>query len=557
MDTNTLYYGDNLEILRKYISDNSVDLIYLDPPFNSKATYNLLYKEHSGELSHAQITAFEDTWQWGIESEASLKEIALSSIAPQPAKELMSVLPNFVGQKTPMRAYLTMMAIRLVELKRVLKDTGSIYLHCDPTASHYLKILMDTIFGGANFRNEIVWKRTSAHSGSKRWAPVHDTILFYTKTSNFMWNATFSDYGEEYLDSFYRFKDDIGRYQLGDLTGAGTRLGDSGRPWHGINPTNIGRHWAVPNRILKERLGDNILSATVQEKLDALDKEGLVYWPSKGSMPRLKRYHRQDGGVSILDVISDINPTGAHAKERLGYPTQKPEALLERIIRASSNEGDIVLDPFCGCGTALVTAQMLNRKWIGIDITHLAISTMKWRLERMFNLKPEKDYKVIGEPKDTESAKALSQQSKYQFQWWAVSLIGGQPYGDKKKGADSGIDGYLYFMDEKDKVKKAIISVKGGNVGVSQVRDLIGVVKREKAQMGIFLTLEPPTRPMEQEAVLEGFYDSPLGKKYQKIQIFSIDQLMNGHKPEIPPWVSPIATPQKAKKKEGESPNLF
>jgi site-specific DNA-methyltransferase (adenine-specific) len=217
METNVLYYGDNLEILHKHILDCSVDLIYLDPPFNSNATYNVLFKEPSGVPSQAQISAFADTWHWGLESERALQEIAASPVAPQEVKELMSMLPGLVGKRTDMMAYLTMMCVRLIELRRVLRDTGSIYLHCDPTASHYLKILMDTIFGAGNFRNEIIWKRTSAHSGSKRWAPVHDTILFYSRSESFKWNPTFSDYDEEYLDSFYRFKDKRGTYRLGDL----------------------------------------------------------------------------------------------------------------------------------------------------------------------------------------------------------------------------------------------------------------------------------------------------------------------------------------------------
>jgi len=536
MDTNVLYYGDNLEILRKYIPDNSIDLIYLDPPFNSQATYNLLYKEHSGQLSNAQITAFEDTWIWGIESEASLKEIVLSNIAPQPTKEFMSVLPNFVGQKTPMRAYLTMMAIRLVELRRVLKDTGSIYLHCDPTASHYLKLLMDTIFGPQNFRNEIVWRRTNAKSlAFTRLASNHDIILRFTKSDKWTWNQQYTEHDPEYINNFYRYiEEGTGRqYRLADLT----------------NPNKNRPH------LTYEFLGVTRVWRWTKERMQATYDKGLIFQSNPGRVPQLKRYLDEQEGNTIDDIWNDIPPISAQAKERLGYPTQKPEALLERIIQASSNEGDIVLDPFCGCGTALISAEKLNRKWVGIDITHLAISTMKWRFDKIF---PDLKYKVVGEPKDLESAIALAQQDKYQFQWWAVSLIKyAQPYGDKKKGADSGIDGYLYFQDEKDKIKKAIISVKGGHVGVSQVRDLIGVVKREKAEMGIFITLEPFTKPMEQEAILEGFYSSPLGRDYQKIQILTIEELLGDKKPDTPSWVASIGTPDVHKKKEGEAPKLL
>ncbi|MFH1651908.1 MAG: DNA methyltransferase, partial [Chloroflexota bacterium] len=286
---------------------------------------------------------------------------------------------------------------------------------------------------------------------------------------------------------------------------------------------------------------------------ERLEKEGRIFY-TKNGIPRMKRFLDEAKGMPVQDLWSDLESLRSWHAERLGYPTQKPETLLERVIQSSSNEGDIVLDPFCGCGTALVAAQKLNRRWIGIDITHLAISTMKWRLDKMF---PNIKYKVIGEPKDLESAKELASQNKYQFQWWAVSLVGGQPYGDKKKGADTGIDGYLYFMDEKNTVKKAIISVKGGSVTVSQIRDLIGVVQREKAEMGVFLSLESATKPMQIEADSQGFYKSPLGKDYPKIQILTVEQLLASMQPDMPPWISPVQAPAAAKKSEGEAKRLF
>jgi adenine specific DNA methylase Mod len=528
MDTNVLYYGDNLEILRKYIPDESVDLIYLDPPFNSKATYNVLYKEQTGEPSQAQITAFEDTWHWGLESEKALQEIFASPIAPSAVKDFMSVMPKFLGKKTDMSAYLTMMCVRLLELKRVLKNTGSIYLHCDPTASHYLKIVMDAIFGTASFRNELVWKRQSAHSDSRGYGSVHDIVLFYVKSSEFTWNKTYQGYDEGYTEQYYRYVDENGRRFMSDnLSASGLQGGGYEYEWKGIK-----RVWRVPF-----------------QTMERLEKEGKIFY-TKNGIPRMKRYLDEAKGMPVQDVWSDLEPLRSWHAERLGYPTQKPESLLERIIQSSSNEGDVVLDPFCGCGTALVAAQRLNRRWVGIDITHLAISTMKWRLEKIF---PGIQYKVIGEPRDLAGAKELANQNKYQFQWWAVSLVGGQPYGDKKKGADTGIDGYLYFMDEKNKVKKAIIQVKAGNVSVSQIRDLIGVVQREKAEMGVFLCLEPATKPMHTEADSQGFYHSPLGKDYPKIQIFTIEQLLEGKKPDIPPWIAPIDTPPTAKKAEGKA----
>ena len=536
METNVLYYGDNLHILRKYIPDGSVDLIYLDPPFNSKATYNVLYKERTGEMSEAQIAAFEDTWRWGLESEKALQEIFESPIAPSAVKDFMSVMPKFLGKKTDMAAYLTMICVRLLELRRVLKDTGCIYLHCDPTASHYLKIVMDAIFGVVNFRNEIVWKRADTvkgniGQGSRFFDRNTDSLLFYAKADSNIFNPIFKGYSQEYIETSYRHVEpQTGRrYQLISMTAPGGSA--KGNPKYEI--MGVTRFWRYS-----------------KGKMQSLIDASLVIQSRPGVVPRRKLYLDEGKGVSVQSLWDDVPALHSQAAERLGYPTQKPEVLLERIIQASSNEGDIVLDPFCGCGTALVVAQRLNRKWIGIDITHLAISIMKWRLEKIF---PNIQYKVIGEPKDLAGAKELADQNKYQFQWWAVSLVGGQPYGDKKKGADTGIDGYLYFMDEKNKVKKAIIQVKAGGVSVSQIRDLIGVVQREQAGIGVFLCLESVTKPMQMEADSQGFYHSPLGKDYPKIQILTIEQLLEGKKPDIPPWIAPVDTPPTAKKSEGKS----
>ncbi len=534
MSENTLYYGDNLKVLREHIADNSIDLIYLDPPFNSKATYNVLFREPDGAPSEAQITAFDDSWHWSEEAERTFEDIVRT--APADVVEMMRAFIHFVG-RNDMMAYLTMMCIRLVELRRVLKDTGSIYLHCDPTASHYLKIVMDTIFGKKNFQNEIIWKRSSAHSSSKRWGPIHDVLLLYTKGANFIWNKVYEQYSDTYLDNFYRFHDEKGKYRSGDLTGAGTRTGDSGKPWKGIDPNKVGRHWAVPKEILRDVFQDlDIDRLSTQAKLDLLDQKGLVHWPAKGSMPRFKGYFDESKGVPIQDIISDIPPIGAHAMERLGYPTQKPEALLERIINASSNEGDVVLDPFCGCGTATVAAQKLKRRWIGIDITHLSINLIKWRLKDAFGLEPKRDYRVVGEPEDIQGARELASQNRYQFQWWALSLIQARPYGEKKKGSDTGIDGYLYFSDEKDAYKKAIVSVKSGGASVQHIRDLGHVIEREGSEIGVFLTLEPPTQPMVTEAAGKGFYRSEAwGKDYARIQIITIEELLSGKQPNIPP----------------------
>jgi DNA modification methylase len=531
MPENILYYGDNLEVMRKYIGDESVDLIYLDPPFNSQRDYNLLFREQSGEPAQAQIKAFTDTWQW---SERAYVEFC--ETCPKPA--LVELVQGFVRTlgRNDLTAYLVMMAPRLVELHRVLKPTGSLYLHCDPTASHYLKVMLDVIFGARNFRNEIVWKRTGAHGGAKRWGPVHDIILFYTKTDQYLWNRVYEPLDEDYIEEFYRHQDERGRYQLVSLTGAGTTKGDSGKPWRGVDPTRVGRHWAVPQPLVEQLVGqERAAKMSVQEKLDVLEAAGYIVWPAKGKVPRYKRYLDMSAGNPIQDVITDIHPISAHAKERLGYPTQKPLALLERIIQASSREGDTVLDPFCGCGTAIVAAQKLNRRWIGIDITHLAIALIKYRLSDMFDLKEGVDYRVIGEPTTVSEARALAQQDRDEFQKWAIGLIPRARPFQQKKGKDTGIDGILYFKDDKSDPKKVVIQVKSGRVGVKDIRDFRGVMEREKATLGLFVTLEPPTQDMRHEADQAGFYTTPLGNlKIPRLQIRTIEELLAGHGFQIP-----------------------
>ncbi len=528
--SNALYYGDNLSVLRESIATESVDLIYLDPPFNSNASYNVLFKATSGKGSQAQIEAFEDTWHWNEHAEQAFDEVMHSGNAE--AANMLKAMRSFLGEND-MMAYLAMMAVRLIELHRVLKPTGSLYLHCDPVASHYLKTLLDSIFGPTNFQNEIIWKRTGSHGGSKRWGPVHDTILFYTKSENYTWNRVFQEYDASYLEKFYRFDDEHGRYRLVTLTGAGIRTGDSGKPWRGVDPTKSGRHWAIPSRALEAAYPDRDLSdLTTQEKLDLLDKAGLVYWPPKGSVPQQKRYSDENPGVLLQDIITDIGPISSQAQERLGYPTQKPLALLERIISASSNEGDLVLDPFCGCGTATHAAEKLHRKWIGIDITHLAIGLIERRLKDGF---PGIKFEVHGTPKDFAGAEDLAKRDKYQFQWWAVTLINAVPYGGKKKGADSGIDGYFYCKPDGKKTEGGIVSVKAGEtLHVDMVRDLRGVMDREKAPLAILLTLREPTTPMVKEAASAGFFKTPFGQ-FPRIQIATVEQLLDRKLPKLPP----------------------
>jgi site-specific DNA-methyltransferase (adenine-specific) len=543
--TNTLFYGDNLPILCEYIADESVDLIYLDPPFNSNRSYNVLFKDERGAEADAQIEAFDDTWHWGASAEHTYKELVENS--PERVSAMIGALRQFIGANQ-MMAYLVMMAARLVELHRVLKPTGSLYLHCDQTASHYLKMMLDAIFGEQNFRSEIAWKRTFAHGSSKKFGPLHDVILFCTKSENFLWTEPRKSPNQDYIEEHFKNVDPTSgrRFQAISLTGAGVRKGDSGKAWRGINPTTVGRHWAVPNDLL-ETLG--IVAKTTQEKLDALDAAGLIYWPKKeGGTPRLKAFADEVKGGALSDFWDDIPPVGAQAAERLGYPTQKPLALLERIISASSNEGDVVLDPFCGCGTAVAAAQKLGRKWIGIDITHLSIALQKNRLKDMFELKPGKDYQVIGEPQDLASARQLARDNRYQFQWWALSLVQARPLGTPspvvtgegrgggKKGADRGIDGVITFIDDpREKPKRALVQVKSGHIKSGDVRDLRGVIEREDAAIGIFITLEPATREMEKEAVAAGFYHSALVQRdFPKLQILAIEELLNDAEPKLP-----------------------
>ena len=551
--TNTLFYGDNLLVLRDHVPDASVDLVYLDPPFNSNASYNVLFREKTGEESPAQIKAFTDTWEWTQEAQATYEQDIIQNPAvPSAVKDMISAFRQFIGQNA-MMAYLVMMAPRLVELHRVLKPTGSLYLHCDPTASHYLKILLDAVFGKQNFRNEVVWKRTYAHGSSRRYGPIHDCLLFYSKSSQYVWTDLRSEHDPEYVSQHFTYVDEGSDrlFQPITLTGSGVRHGDSGKPWRSIDPTFVQRHWALPGPVI-QRLG--IQGETVQEKLDALDASGMIYWPSReGGVPRLKWYADQLEGVALPDIWGDIPRISARASERLGYPTQKPEALLERIISASSNEGDVVLDPFCGCGTAMAAAQKMGRQWLGIDITHLAVALMKNRLKTAFDLEPGRDYAVVGEPQDAGGARALWEQDPYQFQFWAVSLLEAQPQSEQRRGADRGIDGALYFIDgPRRATQKVVVQVKGGRVSSPQVRDLKGVVEREQAAVGLFISLEPPTRDMRAEAASGGFYHSEIWQQdYPKIQLRTIDEMLSGQGFELPPRPAAYQPAQRVRRPQG------
>ena len=550
MSENRLYYGDNLKILREYVADESVDLIYLDPPFNSDRNYNVLFRDESGADSDAQITAFEDTWHWGQTAQETYE--ALVTQGPDRVATAIEAMHTLVGTNQ-MMAYLVMMTARLVELHRVLKPTGSLYLHCDPTASHYLKIILDAIFGVENFRNEIIWKRTASKGLATRRLPDnHDTILCYQKTDAAIWNVdkTFIPYDEDDLDEKtaikYRYRDEDGRlYRLSDLT----------------NPN--------PNRpnLTYEFMGITRVWRWTRERMQKALEDGLVVQTKPGTVPQLKRYLDEQRGRPLDDVWIDISPLNSQAKERLGYPTQKPEALLERIISASSNPGDVVLDPFCGCGTAIAAAQKLGRRWIGIDITHLSVALMKYRLRDMFDLKAGDDYNVIGEPETVSGARQLAQDDRFQFQFWAGSLVEAQPLGGEagsrkgKKGADRGIDGVIRFMDgagKKPDVQRALVQVKSGKVSSRDIRDLVGTVEREDAALGVFITLEKPTRDMVTEALSAGTYASPFyGTTHRKIQILTIEDLLDGGRIDMPPQHGTFKQAARSQGQQGRQMGLF
>ncbi len=565
---NRLHFGDNLKTLRRDIPDESIDLIYLDPPFNSNANYNVLFKEKSGEESAAQIRAFDDTWTWTTQESAALYHDLVQD-GPKKLADLLQALRSFLGTND-MMAYLVMMAGRLLELHRVLKPEGTLWLHCDPTASHYLKLVLDAIFTGQRYVNEISWRRSSAHSdtkqGMRRCGKIHDVIFFYAKSDRFTWNPQYTPYTKEYLESEYRHVGpDDRRYKETDLTAAKPG-GDVEYEWRVKRQLVKGVRWMAdlegeyqnpkPDHEYKGvRPYDGRFWAYSKANLIQFAKDGHLIHRSTG-MPRLVQYADEMPGIPLQDVWDDIPP--ASGKEDLGYPTQKPEALLERIIRVASNDGDIVLDPFCGCGTAVAAAERLKRRWIGIDVTYLAINLVQRRLRDNFGsaLMP---YEIIGAPTDIKGAEALAKQDPYQFEWWAVDLVNARPAKDRKKGADSGVDGYINFFEEHGgQAKKLIVQVKAGHTGVHHVRDLKGTMEREKAVIGTLITLETPTKPMIQEAASAGFYTPEhLSGKYPRLQLFTVAELLDGKRLDFPAGVN-IATFQKAERKsKSEQSSLF
>ncbi|MDP2896504.1 MAG: DNA methyltransferase [bacterium] len=527
---NTLYYGDNLDVLRRHVGDETVDLIYLDPPFNSRATYNVLFAERNGSRAAAQIKAFEDTWRW---DQAAAKAYQEAVEAGGQVSQAMQAFRTFLGEND-MMAYLAMMAPRLVELRRVLKRTGSIYLHCDPTASHYLKMLMDAVFGAENLVNEIVWQKIrTTKTQTLGFGKVHDIIFCYGKGARPMFRTQYKSLDPNYIASHYKRDPQTGRVyrtvsMLQQGQGPARRFGDR------VLAPPAGRHWIWS-----------------QERVDEAFAKGLIRFTRNGRPEKVQFLDDMKGDI-VDDLWIDIYPINSQARERLGYPTQKPEALLGRIINASSNEGDLVLDPFCGCGTTIAVAERLKRRWIGIDITHLAITLMKHRLRDAFG--EQVAYQVIGEPTSVPDAATLAAEDPYQFQWWALGLVGARPV-EQRKGADKGVDGRLYFHDEAEggKTKQVILSVKAGSTGVAHMHELRGVMERENAEFGVLITMQEPTQPMRTEAAAGGFYASPgWGRDYPRLQILTVAELLAGKGIAMPPIRHVSKTFKKAPRAKGE-----
>jgi site-specific DNA-methyltransferase (adenine-specific) len=478
----------------------------------------VLFKSASGAGADASIEAFDDTWTWGDSAKNALMDT--DSGTNRPLQVMMRAMRDAIGEN-PLMAYLSMMAVRLVELHRVLKPTGSLYLHCDPTASHYLKLVLDAVFGAANYVNEIVWKRSDAHNDAKQGAThfgrVHDVIFRYQKTDRAVFNASYTALPESTVEKWYRnIEPETGRrFNKADVTGpGGAGKGNPHYEWNGVL-----RYWRYN-----------------QERMQQLHDDGrLIY--SKSGMTYQKRYLDESKGVPVQDWWGDIAMLrGISGQgERLGYPTQKPRALLERIIAASSNPGDVVLDPFCGCGTAVDAAQKLGRQWIGIDVTHIAIGMIE---DRMRSGYPDIQFETIGVPRDLASAERLAADDPHQFQQWVSWQVGGYPRD--KKGGDKGIDGWFNYLAESGRIEAGVISVKAGDiVNPNMVRDLGRVMERDKYRFGLFIMKSLPTKGMREEAASHPVIETEFGR-FPALQIVTLAELMMGMKPKLPPLISPV-----------------
>ena len=550
---NRLYYGDCLTVMLEWPS-NYVDLIYLDPPFNSNRQYSAIYRDETGRQLPDQVEAFCDMWELDSEREQSIRAMPVlmreNGIDDSVVEFWRLWMRSLRDTQPRLLAYLSYMVERLIIMRRVLKPTGSLYFHCDPTVSHYVKPLLDAIFGHGNFRNEIIWRRTFAHGRAKRWGPIHDTLLFYTRGQNYTWNRTFQDYDGDYVEKAFNSRDEKGLFQSVSLTGPGTRGGDSGLPWRGVDPTESGRHWEVPpDRMLHGDFihPDGYPAMSIQKRLDVLDDAGLIYWPPKGKIPRHKQYLSASPGVPVQDIIGDISPIGAQAQERLGYATQKPLGLLERIISASSNPGDVVLDPFCGCATTMEAAHKLGRKWVGIDIAIHAIKRVaRIRLNERLGLVEGEDYTIEGVPRTVEGAQDLWERDKYHFQKWAVEQVEG--FVTTKRSADGGIDGRLYFaVPHAQDLQSMVIEVKGGaNVSIRDLRALKGVLDYDTALMAGLIVMQPlgvvKQRNFDRFMADAGMLEI-LGIEYPRMQILTVAEIIEGQRFKTP-TVAGRHTPQ-------------
>lgn len=559
---NHLYFGDNLAVLRESVADDSIDLVYLDPPFNSSRAYNVIFERHSKTEAQAQIEAFNDAWTWSQESETLYRQL-LGGEAPVAVADTLEGLYKLLGE-SDMLAYLVMMAPRLIELHHKLKATGSLYLHCDPVASHYLKILLDAIFGPEQFRNEIIWRRTGAHGKVQRYAPIHQVILFYTKSDAFTWNFPRRPYMRGHVAEYF-VRDERGwrtNYYGNVLTGSGRRGGESGLPWRGFDPSAKGRHWAIPSALV-EQVADDMSHLTQHEKLERLYELGHIKIVPGQAWPMYERYLQPNDGAPMPDlwayepytqgtvfgtdegIDEDIRWLSPRDGERLGYETQKPVGLLKRIIAASSNPDDLVLDPFCGCGTTIAAANELGRRWIGIDVTYIAIDLIQKRLRAQYGDTILAQFEIGGIPKDRAGAHALFAQSPFEFQRWAVSLVDGTP--NERTSGDRGIDGVVRFLADANRAMgRAVVSVKGGSINPSAVRDLLGTVEAQHAEMGILITLEPRTRGIDDAVRHSGAYTFvPTGRAYPRVQVLTIDELLAGQHPAMPTPLLPYVRAQR------------
>jgi Adenine specific DNA methylase Mod len=531
-EANLLYYGDNLDVLRRHVRDESIDLVYLDPPFKSNVDYNILFGEH-GEKAAAQVQAFTDTWEWSTDSRAAYEEVVESGGV---VADTMRAFRTMLGA-SDMLAYLSMMAPRLVELHRVLRPTGSLWLHCDPTASHYLKLLLDAVFGPRNFVNEIVWKRQTSHNdaaqGAKHFGRLQDVLLFYAKGPGYYWRQPYRPYDQEYLDAFYRHVEPESgrRYRLSDATAPGGASPQKRNPYYEF--LGIKRYWRFSEARMQE-----------------LYEQGRIVQTKPGTVPAQKRYLDEMPGMPLGTWWDDIKPLQSQGSERLGYPTQKPLALMTRIVDASSRPGDTVLDPFCGCGTTIDAAQALGRRWIGIDITHLSIGLIKHRLVDRYGPEITKTYRVVGEPTTVDDAAVLARDDPFQFQAWALGLVGARVAGSDKKGGDKGIDGRLFFHDSASgPTRQIVLSVKAGHLVPAYVRDLRGVLQREDADIGVLLSFEEPSSGIRTEAAEAGFYESPWGK-HPRIQLRTIAELLDGKGIDYPHLTGANVTLRRAPRAE-------